>query len=82
MNPEDAIRRLRAADRWVPMEPAFLAPPIESPTTPSRPADRSRVGRIRVAVVTGVVLALVVVGTASVLRLAGPATPALPASPT
>jgi hypothetical protein len=70
MSPEEHLRRLRAPERWVPMEPAFLAP--ERPVAERPPLASG----FRGALVTVVVLALLVVGAGTLIRLTRPADPA------
>ncbi|WP_147391997.1 hypothetical protein [Amnibacterium setariae] len=81
MNPEDALRRLRSAERWLPMEPDFL--PAQSTESGSRDnRRRAHESRVRAVIITVVVLALLVVGTIALGQVTRTSAPALSVPPT
>lgn len=74
MSPEEHLRRLRAPERWAPMHPAFLAPERQG-------AERTvPAGGFRTALVTVIVLALLVAGAGTLIRLTRPAGASVPAA--
>jgi hypothetical protein len=81
MNPEDALRQLRSAERWLPLEPDFL-PAQSSPSGARDDRRRAHSSRIRVAVITVVVLALLVVGTIALGQVTRTPAPAVSVPPT